>query len=1018
MTPIASTKPALILVDRNAALLASAKAGEALQLKMEPGQRLRLLRQGQDNEAAQLAKGVILLKRGEDLVVRSTEGEEINLVGFYTACKADACSLTVAGNEPSGFTLNASNEAGAEANADGNRLIYAHGEPTSLMSLLQSAGYDSSLAGLNVAGAWSTYVPGDDDGTGLLSGSISLPGGLNLPMAALPVLGIALGGGITMGQSSDQAASTQQQTSAVTLNGNVVAGPVIAGHGLSATAYAVDGHVLASMALNSDGSFSLSFNGYTGAVLVRVSDASADPDYFDEGSQANRDLSIDLRAATYVAQAGTYTVNVNLLTELAVRSLGLSGGDNQSSVATLGALTAAQIGAANQAVAAAVGLDGQDLVTGAPPVAVVTATGTANAAANDYGRLLAAISGAEQGSSTATVLAALMQSLNTGGSGTPGFDAAGLALLMQGAANVPGTPENRQALIDTISRLTDGAAGANGLRINSIAGDATVTAAEAAAGIPVAGVAAAGASVVVTWGSATRNITADADGRWAVSFTAADIPAQGASVVSASVGSSSVQRAVYADTQLLAPTLTGATSTNDATPLLSGTADAGSVVTVTLGGATFTTLADSSGRWQLDTSTATPTSGSFNLGTSGAKSITLSVTDPTGNTTSTTSSITFDTTAPAAPTLNPLTTGDTTPTLTGTAEPGSTITVTLGGATFTGTTDSNGNWTIDTGTTPPTSGTLNLSGDGNKPVTVTVTDPAGNPGVPLTGSITLDTTPPGVPTLNPLTTNDPTPTLTGTAEPGSVITITLGGATFTGTANPQGNWTIDTGTTPPTSGTLDLGGDGTKPVTVTVTDPAGNPGVPLTGSITLDTTPPGTPTLDPLTTNDPTPTLTGTAEPGSVITVTLGGGTFTGTADPTGHWTIDTGTTPPTSGTLDLGGDGTKPVTVTIIDPAGNPGVPFSGAITLDSTRVDAPTLSLLSDSGTSGTDGITSNGAVSVGGLLGNAWEYSSDAGASWQTGSGTSFTLAPGSYAAGSIQVRQYGSSGGAASAAANLS
>ncbi|MBX3669341.1 MAG: hypothetical protein KF778_13150 [Rhodocyclaceae bacterium] len=36
-------------------------------------------------------------------------------------------------------------------------------------------------------------------------------------------------------------------------------------------------------------------------------------------------------------------------------------------------------------------------------------------------------------------------------------------------------------------------------------------------------------------------------------------------------------------------------------------------------------------------------------------------------------------------------------------------------------------------------------------------------------------------------------------------------------------------------------------------------------------------------------------------------------------------------------------------------------------------------------------------------SWEYSTDGGANWNTGSGTSFTLAEGAYAAGSVLVRQ---------------
>ncbi|MBQ0711322.1 Ig-like domain-containing protein, partial [Ochrobactrum sp. AP1BH01-1] len=59
--------------------------------------------------------------------------------------------------------------------------------------------------------------------------------------------------------------------------------------------------------------------------------------------------------------------------------------------------------------------------------------------------------------------------------------------------------------------------------------------------------------------------------------------------------------------------------------------------------------------------------------------------------------------------------------------------------------------------------------------------------------------------------------------------------------------------------------------------------------------------------------------------------------------------------------------------------------------------------------DGITNDGTVVVGGLeAGASWEYSTDGGATWQAGSGTSFELAPGIYADGDVQVRQTDAAG----------
>ncbi len=82
-----------------------------------------------------------------------------------------------------------------------------------------------------------------------------------------------------------------------------------------------------------------------------------------------------------------------------------------------------------------------------------------------------------------------------------------------------------------------------------------------------------------------------------------------------------------------------------------------------------------------------------------------------------------------------------------------------------------------------------------------------------------------------------------------------------------------------------------------------------------------------------------------------------------------------------------------------------------DTTPPVAPTATLATDSGASATDGITKVGTVNVAGLeAGGKWEYSTNAGTSWTTGTSTvsSFTLPDGSYAANAVQVRQTDAAG----------
>ncbi|MCA1248916.1 hypothetical protein, partial [Massilia sp. MS-15] len=120
-----------------------------------------------------------------------------------------------------------------------------------------------------------------------------------------------------------------------------------------------------------------------------------------------------------------------------------------------------------------------------------------------------------------------------------------------------------------------------------------------------------------------------------------------------------------------------------------------------------------------------------------------------------------------------------------------------------------------------------------------------------------------------------------------------------------------------------------------------------------------------------------------------------------GSWTAGSGG----SFTLAPGSYAAGQVQVRQTDIAGNTSTAASNsaAITIDQ-GVDAPSLVLANDTGSSASDGLSRDGTVNVG-LAPDAagWEYRTSSSGSWTAGSGSSFTLAPGSYAAGQVQVRQ---------------
>ena len=358
------------------------KRGQKNSMTAKAGQRYRVVNEGEETAAKDGAKDVAASQQGQDLLLSYADGTQVALVNFYEACKAEQCAVDMPGAKGTGtsggYVITGESPVGASL-SDGSKLVYAHGDTASMAALTQGAG---QAPGFSTQDSLITYIPSSDAGAWT-------------PLhAGLGVLGAA-----ALLHHDGKAGPVP-----TVIHGSVVAGPVVAGHGLTVVAYKADGTVLASGAVNADGTFSLQVgNDYLGPLLIKVSDTNANPDYFDEATGAPKDLTTDLRALTVIPAAGTYNVSVNVLTELAVRNLGLSGGDTGSSSTNFASLNQNQILQANQQIAATVGL-AQDLVLGAAPVAIVTTTGASNDQSNDYGRLLAALSGAEVGSNTSAVL--------------------------------------------------------------------------------------------------------------------------------------------------------------------------------------------------------------------------------------------------------------------------------------------------------------------------------------------------------------------------------------------------------------------------------------------------------------------------------------------------------------------------------------------------------------------------------------------------------------------------------------
>ncbi|NIH07921.1 BapA/Bap/LapF family large adhesin [Acinetobacter baumannii] len=379
---------------------------------------------------------------------------------------------------------------------------------------------------------------------------------------------------------------------------------------------------------------------------------------------------------------------------------------------------------------------------------------------------------------------------------------------------------------------------------------------------------------------------------------------------------------------------------------------ANTVVTVVINGQTYTATVDSTaGTWTV----SVPGS---DLTADADKTIDAKVTftDAAGNSSSVndTQTYTIDTTAPDAPVINPVNGTDP---ITGTAEPGSTVTVTYpDGSTTTVVAGPDGTWTV------PNPG-LN---DGDK-VTAIATDPAGNPSLP--GTAIVDAVGPNTDGVN-FTVDSVTAdnvinaseasgnvTVTGVLKnvpadaANTVVTVVINGQTYTATVDSTaGTWTVSV----PGSG-LTADADKTIDAKVTFTDAAGNSSsVNDTQTYTIDTTAPDAPVINPVNGTDP---ITGTAEPGSTVTVTYpDGSTTTVVAGPDGTWTV------PNPGL----NDGDK-VTAIATDPAGNPSLPGTAIVDAVGPNTDGVNFTVDSVTADNVINASEASGNVTVTGVLKN---------------------------------------------------
>ena len=336
----------------------------------------------------------------------------------------------------------------------------------------------------------------------------------------------------------------------------------------------------------------------------------------------------------------------------------------------------------------------------------------------------------------------------------------------------------------------------------------------------------AGAVVTVTFtgsdgATETVQVTTNADGSWSIEATDELVEGQFtvvATVTDAAGNTASATEVGEIDLTDPAITINPITDTNDTTPSVTG-----SVVDVPQGTEVTLLITDSDGNQQTITA-VTNADGSYSADilnelSEGDFTVTASVSDEAGNSSTATVTGTIDLTAPTVTIDNIGDTNDTTPTISGSTQgldAGSVVTVIVtdnAGAEqqFVTAINGDGTWSIDV---------PQALAEGEFSVVANVSDSAGNSAQDSqTG--TIDLTAPTISVNDFTDSNDSTPVFSGTTtdvEPGSLITVLVTDSngdsqTLTAVVAEDGSWQV---------GATTAIAEGEFTITATATDAAGN----------------------------------------------------------------------------------------------------------------------------------------------------------------------------------------------------
>lgn len=338
-------------------------AGKPVQLSLPPGAKMRVEVQGPT--AGGLAQSMasehklVQKKVGADLVIEG-EGEAlVQVSNFYNTKDVAVSSMSWDYTEPQPLTTQThkaspESKASVAASTDAKANVAQESNATTAEVATTAASASAAVAG----------------SSGMSTGVLVLGA----------ALGLGGGGGGGGGSAAGGSASTL-------VSGTITAGPVVASNNMLVEFFKADGTKItsATTTVDASGNYKANLGSYSGVVIIKVTSAGNGADFMDEATQTQMHLDATLLSVGSVAP-GSASLHVNPLTTIAAQKAGL----NASGSPLSSLIKAADVAAANAAVAKALGLSGD--VTQWSAATSVDSSGV-SATPNVVGAVLAAISG-------------------------------------------------------------------------------------------------------------------------------------------------------------------------------------------------------------------------------------------------------------------------------------------------------------------------------------------------------------------------------------------------------------------------------------------------------------------------------------------------------------------------------------------------------------------------------------------------------------------------------------------------